>query len=73
MIPTCKVYVDNLPKSCGSSSESDLSLDIFVSTIFPRSARAACDLAGKKSKLSTPCVPVGDWRSCRYGMMVNWG
>ncbi len=41
-----------------SISESDLSLDIFASTMFPRSTRAACDSAGRKNRLSAPCVPV---------------
>ena len=41
-----------------SSSESDLSLDIFSSTIFPKLERAACDLVGRKNRLSAPCVPV---------------
>jgi hypothetical protein len=42
-----------------SSSESDLSLDIFASTIFPKSRRAVLDSAGRNCRLSTPCVPVG--------------
>jgi hypothetical protein len=49
-----------------SSSESDLSLDIFLSTIYPRAARLAWDSAGRKFRLSAPCVPVGGWHSCRY-------
>ncbi len=50
-----------------SSLESDLSLDIFLSTTYPRAARLACDSAGRKCRLSAPCAPVGGWRSHRYG------
>jgi hypothetical protein len=50
-----------------SSSESDLSLVIFLSTICPRVARLACDLAGRKCRLSAPCAPVGGWYSSGYG------
>ncbi len=50
-----------------SSSESDLSLEIFLSTICPRAARLAWDLAGRKCRLSALCVPVRGWHSRRYG------
>jgi hypothetical protein len=49
------------------SLESDLSQDIFLSTICPREARLAWDLAGRKCRLSAPCAPVRGWRSSRYG------
>ena len=47
-------------------SESDLSLDVFLSTICPRAERLACDLAGRNCRLSAPCAPVEVWHSCRY-------
>ncbi len=50
-----------------SSSESDLSLGIFLSTICPRAARLACDSAGRKCRLSAPCAPLRGWHSHRYG------
>ncbi len=49
-----------------STSESDLSLDIFLSTICPRSDRLACDSAGRNCKHSAPCAPVEGWCSHRY-------
>jgi hypothetical protein len=49
-----------------STSESDLSLDIFLSTICPRADRLACDSAGRNCKLSAPYAPVEGWRSRRY-------
>jgi hypothetical protein len=61
-----EIQVHSLPKSC-SSSESDLSLDIFLSTIYPRAARLAWVSAGRKCRLLAPCVTVGGWRNCRYG------
>ncbi len=48
-----------------SSSESCWSLDIFLSPIFPRKERLACDSAGRKHRLSAPCGPVGGWHSRR--------
>ena len=49
-----------------SISESVLSRDNFLSTIFPRAERLACDSAGRNCKLSTPCAPVEGWHSRRY-------
>ncbi len=48
-----------------SRSESDISLDIFASTISPEWARLALDSAGRKCKLSIPHVPAGGWHSHR--------
>jgi hypothetical protein len=63
-----ELYVHSLPKSSGLKLMIRLSLDIFVSTISPKLARAACDLAGKKNnKLSAPCVPVEGWSNHREG------
>ena len=49
-----------------SISESVLSLDNFLSTIFPRAERLACNSAGRNCTLSAPCAPVEGWCSHRY-------
>ncbi len=47
-------------------SESGLDRDNFESIISPKWERAACDLVGKKCKLSTPRVPVESWSILRW-------
>ena len=49
-----------------SISESVLSLDNFLSTIFPRADRLACNSAGRNCRLSALCAPAEGWRSSRY-------
>jgi hypothetical protein len=60
-----------------SISESVLSRDNFLSTIFPRAERLACDSAGRNCKLSAPCAPVEGWHNRRYCerrmMWFGWG
>ncbi len=49
-----------------SISESVLSLDNFLSTIFPRAERLVCGSVGRNCRLSAPCAPVEGWHNRRY-------
>jgi hypothetical protein len=61
MISFIEIYIHSLPKSCDFKLRIRLSLGCFASIIFLQGARLAWNLAGRKCRLSTPCVPVGGW------------
>ncbi len=52
------------PNLVVSVPESDLSLEIFLSTICPRADRLAYDSVERNCRLSVPCAPVEGWHSC---------